>query len=316
MQKMWKLAMGGLLAASLVLAGCGSDSSSGGAGKDGGKKLKIVTTFYPMYEFSKQVAGDNADVTVLVPGGTEPHDWEPTPKDIAKITDADVFVYNGAGFESWVPDVLGNLQGSKVKVVEATKDIPLLQGGAEDAQQHVKEHKAAGTDPHVWLDPVLAQQEVANIAAGLAEKDSAHADQYKKNAEGYAAKLKELDASFQSGLASAKGKEFVTAHQAFGYLAKRYSLTQEPIAGLDPEQEPSAAEMANIVKFAKEHQVKTIFFETLVSPKVAETVAREIGAKTDVLNPLEGLTEEEKAKGLDYVGVMKGNLEALKKALQ
>ena len=167
----------------------------------------------------------------------------------------------------------------------------------------------------MWTDPVLVQKEVENIAAALSELDTDRAAEYKKNADNYIAKLKALDEKFKAELSGAKSKEFVTAHESFAYLAKRYGLTQEPISGLSPEQEPSAAQMAEIVAWAKEHQVKTIFFETLVSPKVAEAVAREMGAKTAVLNPLEGLTEEEQAKGLDYIGVMEQNLEALKKAL-
>ncbi|MGB8955390.1 MAG: metal ABC transporter substrate-binding protein [Tumebacillaceae bacterium] len=300
MHKWWKLAVGSVLAASLLTAGCGTQSADTGS-----KKLKVMTTFYPMYEFSKQVAGDLADVSVLVPAGTEPHDWEPTPKDVAQIATANVFVYNGAGFESWVDDVLKSADAQKTKVVEASKGIELIEG--------TDEHKAL--DPHVWLDPVLAQKEVQTIADSLAAADPAHAADYKKNADTYIGKLQVLDTTFKSGLSNAKHRDFVTSHTAFSYLAKRYDLTQEPISGISPEQEPSASEMKGIVEFAKQHQVKTIFFETLVSPKVAEAVAREIGAETDVLNPLEGLTEEERTSGLDYVGVMKKNLEALQKAL-
>lgn len=309
MTKWWKLAVGSLLVTSLV-TGCGGNEAEQGAADDKeGKKLKIVTTFYPMHEFSSKVAGDLADVSVLVPAGTEPHDWEPTPKDVAQIAEADLFVYNGAGFEGWVDDVLKSVNNSKLKVVEATKGIKLMEG-TED--EHHEEHVL---DPHVWIDPVLVQQEVQNIANALSEVDTAHAADYKKNADAYIAVLKDLDATFKNELAGTKNKEFVTSHTAFAYLANRYGLTQVPIAGISPEQEPSAAEMKEIVEFAKERRVKTIFFETLASPKVAEAVAKEIGADTAVLNPLEGLTEEEKKKGLDYIGVMKENVYALKKAL-
>jgi zinc transport system substrate-binding protein len=317
---MWKPVLGSLLAASLVLTGCGEKKDLNTQAGTAGEKLNVVTTFYPMYEFTKQVTGDLATVTMLVPGGTEPHDWEPTAKDMARISEADVFVYNGAGFEGWVEDVLKTLDTKKVKVVEASEGIELIEGG-HDHDEHEGEEKKdehegeTGYDPHVWTDPVLAQKEVENIAAALAEVDKEHAEEYKKNADAYIAKLKALDEKYKSGLAGAKKKEFVTAHASFGYLAKRYGLIQEPISGLSPEQEPSAGEMAEIVKWAHEHQVKTIFFETLVSPKVAEAVAREIGAKTAVLNPIEGLTEEEQAKGLDYIKIMEANLEALKKAL-
>ncbi|MCX7571078.1 metal ABC transporter substrate-binding protein [Tumebacillus sp. DT12] len=329
MQKKWKLAVGSLAAASLLLTGCG-DKLGTKEDKASGGQIRVVTTFYPMYEFTKQVGGDFVDATLLVPGGTEPHDWEPTAKDVARIADADLFVYNGAGFEGWVEDVLHNLEGAKVKPVEASAGIELIEGGHDhdehEGEKKEEEHKEGehkeeahgekgAHDPHVWTDPVLVQKEVENIAAALAELDQARAAEYKKNADAYLAKLKALDEKYKAELASSKSKEFVTAHESFAYLAKRYGLTQEPISGLSPEQEPSAAQMAEIVAWAKEHQVKTIFFETLVSPKVAEAVAREMGAKTAVLNPLEGLTEEEQAKGLDYIGVMEQNLEALKKAL-
>lgn len=319
MQKKWKLAVGSLVAASLLLTGCG-DQSGGKVDKASGGQIKVVTTFYPMYEFTKQVGGDFVDVTLLVPGGTEPHDWEPTAKDVARIADADLFVYNGAGFEGWVENVLTNLDGANVVPVEASKGIELIEGGhdhdAHEAGHEAEAHGAeGGHDPHVWTDPVLVQKEVENIAAALSELDKDRAADYKKNADNYMAKLKALDEKYKADLAGTKIKEFVTAHESFAYLAKRYGLTQEPISGLSPEQEPSAAQMAEIVAWAKEHQVKTIFFETLVSPKVAEAVAREMGAKTAVLNPLEGLTVEEQAKGLDYIGVMEQNLEALEKAL-
>ena len=316
MNTWWKLAAGTVVAATL-LTGCGTQSDEAGNAASG--KLKVMTTFYPMYEFSKQVAGDLADVSVLVPAGTEPHDWEPTPKDVAQIASSNLFVYNGAGFEAWVEDVLANADAKKTKIVEASKGIELMEGADphehEGEEEGAHEGEAQGLDPHVWLDPVLAQKEVETIAAAFAEVDPDHAADYKKNADAYIAKLQELDNTFKTGLSHVKSREFVTSHTAFSYLAKRYELTQEPISGISPEQEPTASEMKEIVEFAKQHEVKTIFFETLASPKVAEAVAREVGAQTAVLNPLEGLTEEEKSSGLDYIGVMKKNLEALEKAL-
>ncbi|WP_217597569.1 metal ABC transporter substrate-binding protein [Cohnella sp. GbtcB17] len=311
----------------LLLAACGKGEESGANGSDA--KLSVVTTFYPMYEFSKKVAGDLADVVALIPAGTEPHDWEPSAQDMAKIKDADVFVYNGI-VEGWVDAALTSAPNDKRVVVRASEGLTTLEGTAEEAHEHEHgedehkedEHKeedqAAGEhaeDPHVWLDPGLAQREVAAIEAAFEQADPANKEAYKKNADAYIAELKALDEAFQAGLKDIKTKQFVTQHAAFGYLAHAYGLEQVPIAGLSPEQEPSPGKMAEIVEFAKAHQVKTIFFETLVDPQVARTVADEIGAKTDVLNPLEGLTDEEKKDGLDYIGIMKKNLEALVKAL-
>ena len=301
------------LGLAVVLSGCGKGSEQSATGK-----LKVVTTFYPMYEFSKQVAGDHADVVALIPSGVEPHDWEPSAKDMAVLKGADVFVYNGI-VEGWAENALASAANDTRIVVEASKGLSLIEGTEEeDEHEHGEGHAEEdhGLDPHVWLSPALAQLEVAAIQAALEQADPAHRDDYKKNAENYIAKLKELDQAYRSGLNGVKRTEFVTQHAAFGYLAKEYGLTQVPIAGLSPEQEPSPGEMAKVVEFAKEHRVKTIFFETLVEPKVAQVVADEIGAKTDVLNPLEGLTADEIKNNLDYIAIMKQNLEALKKALQ
>lgn len=332
-----------VLVTGMITAGCGgaeqasapksdlkTNTESNVSGKESPSqqsKLKVVTSFYPLYEFSRQVAGDKAEVVNLIPSGVEPHDWEPTAQDMKLIQEAGVFVYNGAGLESWADKVLSSFNKNKAAVVEASKNMELLEGLELDEDDHDHEHgkeadakqsggqEQAPADPHVWLDPVLAQKEVLSIQAALEQADPANKEAYKKNADAYIAKLQELDKSFKDGLASVKRKEFVTQHAAFGYMAKRYGLTQIPIAGLSPEQEPTPSKMGDIIKFAKEKQVKTIFFETLVNPKVAETVAKELGAKTAVLNPIEGLTDEDKAKNLDYIGIMNNNLAALKAAL-
>ncbi|WP_440109067.1 metal ABC transporter substrate-binding protein [Paenibacillus sp. QZ-Y1] len=352
-----KSALALLFSLTLIVAGCGqnqssSDSSTGSANtptpaETEEAKLNVEVSFYPMYEFTKNVAGDLANVHTLVPAGTEPHDWEPTPKDMASMEKADVLVYNGAGMESWIDQVTNTLSNDKLIQVEASHGIDLLEGTEEDehehehgdadttevhehadeanAEEHDHNHDAeaeeghahdhGGLDPHVWLSPALAVKEVRNIEAGLAQAAPEHAEQFKQNADAYVAKLEALDQDFKTAVANSKRKDFITQHAAFGYLAKEYGLQQVPIAGLSPEQEPSAAQMASVIHFAKEHQVKTIFFETLVSSKVSETIASEVGAKTAVLNPIEGLTEDEITAGMDYIRVMRQNLEALKLAL-
>lgn len=350
--KKWIPAISALTMAvfAVSLTGCGQKKAEEAAkpavsGAASGK-LQIEASFYPMYEFASQVAGDLADVHLLIPASVEPHDWEPTPQDIRKIEQADVLVYNGAGMEGWVEQILASSNSGKLSAVEASKGLELMEGAddhehAGDAHDHhddaeankdghehhdeagahkeehdhEHDHNHGGLDPHVWLSPKLAIQEVRNIEAALIAKAPEHKDQFTKNADAYAAKLEQLDEDYRKALENTKRKDFITQHAAFGYLAKTYGLTQVPIAGLSPEQEPSASAMTGVVKFAKEHQVKTIFFETLVSSQVAETIAKEIGAKTDVLNPLEGLTEEDQANHLDYIAVMRKNLEALKAAL-
>ncbi len=347
----------------LVVTGCGqkapaaeSDASTSTAAStpaETEQKLNVQVSFYPMYEFTKNVAGDLADVHTLVPAGMEPHDWEPTPQDMASIEKADVLVYNGAGMESWIDQVKDSLSSSKLIQVEASQGISIREGGEEEehdhdhangaasdhdhadehdhandaaakdgndhaeasSEEHDHEHDHGGLDPHVWLSPALAIKEVRNIEAGLAKAAPRHAEQFKQNADAYVAKLEALDQDFKAAVKDSKRKDFITQHAAFAYLAEEYGLQQVPIAGLSPEQEPSAAQMASVIDFAKEHKVKTIFFETLVSSKVSDTIAQEVGAKTAVLNPIEGLTEDEVKAGKDYISVMRENLEALKLAL-
>ncbi|KRE45720.1 metal ABC transporter substrate-binding protein [Paenibacillus sp. Soil724D2] len=312
MKKIWvtkSLAFTVLSAA--LLSGCASNTAS----SDG--KLNVITSFYPMYEFTKQVAGDHANVIALIPPGAEPHDWEPSAKDMQQLKNANVFVYNGI-VEGWAEQSLKSADNKNRVVVEASKGIEFMEGLPEEEHQEDHKNEAHGDkiqDPHVWLNPVLAVQEVEAIVVGLTQADPANKEDYRKNADAYIGKLKALDESFKTGLKNVKRKAFVTQHAAFGYLAKEYGLTQVPIAGLSPEEEPAPDKMADIIKFAKDNKVQTIFFETLVDPKVASTIAKEVGAKTAVLNPIEGLTDDDKKKNLDYIGVMTNNLEALKKAL-
>lgn len=310
------------LSSLLIAAGCGNNNNNASinstnapaataevAAAPVAEKLNIKVSFYPMYEFTKNVAGDLADVEAMIPAGIEPHDWEPTAQDMAKITDADILVYNGTGMEGWVGQVLDSASDSKLVAVEASKGLQIIDGFEAD------EHEHSGLDPHVWLDPALAIQEVRSIETALSAAAPENASAFKVNADAYVAKLEQLNQEFKDSLKDTKRKDFITQHAAFGYLAREYGLTQVPIAGLSPEQEPSAAKMAGIVDFAKAHDVKTIFFETLVSSNVADTIAKEIGAKSAVLNPIEGLTDEDRRNNLDYLGIMRQNLEALKLAL-
>ncbi|MBT2696135.1 zinc ABC transporter substrate-binding protein [Bacillus sp. ISL-40] len=296
----------------LFLSGCSNAvSTKNEKTSEGSNKLQIVTTFYPMYYFAQKVAGNSANVELLVPNGAEPHDWEPTAKDMAKIQDADMFIYNSRYFESWTEKVLKSINDSNLNVVEASNGIELMDALESEEEEHNSEH-ASAKDPHVWLSPVLAQQEVENIAKALEHADPKNKDQFEKNAADLNSQLTDLDRLYKETIDKAKKKEFVTQHAAFGYLAKQYGLTQIPIAGLSPDVEPTLGKLAALTELTKKDNVKIIYFEELTSSKVAQTLADEIGAKTEVLNPLEGLTKEEQEKGLDYIDVMKKNLEALK----
>nr|WP_245208941.1 metal ABC transporter substrate-binding protein [Gottfriedia endophytica] len=283
------------------MSGCSQQNT-----KKKNDKIKIVTTFYPMYDFAKNIVGSNGDVELLIPAGTEPHDYEPSPKDMANIEEADVFVYNSDAMETWVPKLKQSVDSQNLKIVKASDGIQLIKGIAEENGGN-----ASPVDPHVWLDPVLAKKEVENIKNGIIAADPTHKSEYEKNAAQYEAKLTDLDQLYKNTLKNAKSRVFVTQHAAFAYLANEYHLTQVPIAGLSPDQEPSPSKLGELQKYVKDHNIKTIYFEEVASPKVAKTLADATGAQTVQLSPIEGVTKEEQSKGVDYIEYMKKNLEAL-----
>lgn len=314
----WKYIVGMLLMlAVFTLTTCGQTKETEKSGKD--DTIKVVTTFYPMYDFAKNVVGDAGDVELLIPAGTEPHDYEPSAKDIAKITDADVFVYNSGELETWVKDVLENVDENKVTVVEAAGSIDLMAGVEHDEEEeddhdgHDHDHEL---DPHVWLDPVLAQKEVEAIRDALVKKYPEQKEVFEKNSAAYLEKLADLNTEFKEAFENAENKTFVTQHAAFGYLAKQYGLTQESIAGISPDQEPSPSRLAELKKYIEDNNVTVIYFETSASSKVAKTLAKETGVELAVLNPLESLTKKEQEAGENYISVMEENLEALKKSIK
>ncbi len=291
-----------ILTVLLLLTGCATKAPQTSGAAEG--KLTVYASFYPMADFARQVGGDLVDVVTMVPDGTEPHDWEPTAADVAGLGKASVFVYNGAGMEHWAEDVLASLQSKSLIVVEASRGITLLEGDAKVR------------DSHVWLNPANAKAEMENIKQAFAQADPEHKDVYEANFTKAAAELEKLDQEFKAALSPLKNKEIIVAHQAFGYLCDAYGLTQVAIEGVAADAEPDPARVAEIIELAREHKVKVIFFEELVSPKVAEAIASAIGAKTDVLSPLEGLSEEQRAAGGNYYSVMRQNLKALVAALQ
>jgi zinc transport system substrate-binding protein len=266
------------------------------AGTNSSGKIKITASFYPMAEFARQVGGDKVDVVTMVKPGTEPHDYDAAPGDLTRLYQSKLFVYNGAGLEKWVDRLQPDLQSNHIAAIDASTGIqvrPISPGSGE-----------TGTDPHIWLDPVLAEQEVTNIEAGLVQVDPANAAYYHDHAN-----------QFKAQLMTCTRRDIVTSHQAFGYLGARYNLTVMAISGLSPDEEPTPQQLAATANFARAHQVRYIFFETLVSPKLSNTIAREVGAKTLVFNPLEGLAADDIAKGANYLTVQQDNLNNLRIAL-
>ncbi|TVY11467.1 metal ABC transporter substrate-binding protein [Paenibacillus cremeus] len=302
-----------ILVLSMALSACGSRSQASLVQG----KINIVASFYPMYDFASKIGGSHVNVINMVPAGVEPHDWSPKSRDIYNLTHAELFVYLGAGFEGWVKDTLDSMpKDSKTTVVETSKGIDLmLSGDVHEDEAKSKKHESE-YDPHIWLSPVNAKKIAQNIKDALVKADAANQADYEANFKRFADQLDQLDAKYKSQLAQTSKKQIVVTHQSFGYLAKQYGLTQMPIMGLSPDAEPTSKDMKDIMQFIKTNNVKYIFFEELVSDKLAKTLAKDAGVETLVLNPLEGLTEEQVSKGADYLSVMDNNLNNLLKALK
>ncbi len=300
----------------LLLTGCSPSRNPSVPGRDGQEphkeKLSVCASFYPMYDFARKIGGDKVHVINMVPAGTEPHDWEPAASDIVALEKADAFIYNGAGLEGWTGDVLASLRNRNLITVEASKNVPLLK---EQGSEKDKGSKPA-SDPHVWLNPQYAKKEMENIKNGFVKADPNNQSYYEANYTKYAGEADQLDRELKDTFSALPKKDIVVAHQAFGYLCEAYGLHQIGVEGLVPDSEPDPARMAEIIELARKYDIKVIFFEELVSPKVSETIADAVGADTAVLNPIEGLSEKQLASGDDYFSVMRQNARALKKALQ
>jgi zinc transport system substrate-binding protein len=275
------------------------------ADKTDTSKLSVVASYYPLFDFARQVGGDKVRVTNITPPGIEPHDYEPPAKTLANAQKTDVFIYNGAAMEPWAEGFVGDYEQT---VVKAGSGIALA---TDEADSHDKGAK----DPHFWLDPMLAQKAVANISDGLSKADPANKAYYAKNAEAYQAKLTKLDEEFRRGLRACEQNTIVTSHAAFSYVAKRYGFTMEAIAGLSPEEEPSAARLAELSDHVAQEGIEYVFFESLVSPQLADTIAQETGAQILVLDPIEGLSHEDQKQGKEYVSIQRENLANLRTAL-
>ena len=295
-----------LLVPLVMSIGC----SPGGSGATAGGKVNVVASFYPLFEAARQVGGEKAAVSNLVPAGTEPHDFEPTPKQVASLYKATVVVFNGAGLEAWLDRVLPDLKKRGIVAVIASQVTDVLEVTDENNPSQKL------PDPHIWLDPVTYEHIVNAIKDAYVQVDPASKSYYEANAAAYVSQLDALDKSYQTTLAPYAKRTIVTSHNAFQYLAHRYELEVIYIAGLSPDAEPSPQQVAAITRLVKESGIKYIFFETLVSPRLAQTVAQEAGARTLVFNPVEGLTPEEIASGKDYITVMQQNLANLKTALE
>ncbi|MFF4709952.1 metal ABC transporter substrate-binding protein [Streptomyces eurythermus] len=294
-----------------TLAGCSGDAA--GAGDTG--KFDVVASFYPMAFLAERIGGDHVHVTTLTSPGQEPHDLELSTRQIASLEESDAVLY----LKNLQPSVDEAVAQSPVKTKIDAAGLTTLEKHGNEVGGHAAGHddheggEGAGKDPHIWLDPVRYAQVAEGVGKAFEKADPDHAADYKKNTAALVGQLNALNTEFENGLAHTKSKVFITTHAAFGYLAERYGLTEEAINGLDPESEPSAARVKDLEKTARADGVSTVFYETLVSDKTAKTIADDTGLKTDVLDPIEGITDH--SRGQDYFAVQRANLKALQHAL-
>ena len=307
-------ALGATGALVLSAAACGSDAGSGASGGTASEGA-VVTSFYPIQFVTQAITGSDLPVTALTKPGAEPHDLELAPQDVAGLTKARLVIY-ADGFQPAVDEAMAQVDPSRVLDVADAASLTLTatEDGHDHSGESEEEHaEHSSSDPHFWLDPQRYAAVAKAIAARLATDDPAKAATYTANAEAFAAKLTALDGEFKQGLASCNSKVLVTSHAAFGYLAQRYGLEQHGISGVSPEAEPSAAGLKEISDVVRNEGVTTIYQETLVEPKFAQTVATSTGAKLSTLDPIEGITTE--SAGKDYFEVMRSNLTALQQGL-
>src|SRR5258708_2142133 len=265
-------------------------------------KIQVTASFYPMYFFASLIGGDKISVKNITPNGAEPHDYELTPQDIVKIQESKLLVLNGE-VETWANKIKENLKG---------KDTQILSAGENLATGKIEENGVMSIDPHVWLSPRLAKIESQKIAQNLENIDPTNSNYYKINLTNLENELDKIDKNYKRDLENCETRSFVTSHAAFGYLSKDYGLNQIAIDGLSPDAEPSLQKLVQITNYAKANSVKYIFFESLVSPKLSETIANEVGAKTLVLDPIEGVLNNKDT----YLTLMAKNLQNLRIALQ
>ena len=286
------------------------------------KKLIVVTSLFPLYDFARNIGQDRADVSLLLPPGLEAHSFEPKPGDMVRLNQANVFIYTNSAMEPWVQDVLKGVQNRDLKVIESGHGIAAMISdhdkhghGKEAGHRHGRDH--GGADPHIWLDFSNAVKIVDHILAGFIEKDPLNRDFYQGNADAYKAKLNDLDRQFREGLSGCRKKIIVHGgHSAFGYLAQRYGLKYVAVSGFSPDAEPTPAGMVRISKTLKANGLNHLFYEELLSPRIAESIARETGVSLLMLHGAHNVSKEEFERGVSFMDLMQVNLQNLKRGLQ
>lgn len=273
-----------------------------------GAKLKVIATFYPLYDFAQNVAGNKADVSILVPETLDVHAFEPTPSSIVKVSEADVLIYNGAGLEPWIQDIVSASGNSNLIEVDTSQGITLLPVPSEFQSGN------RTIDPHIWLNPVNAEQQINNILQGLIRADPADAQYFTQNAQAYEAKLDNLNSLAVQATTNTATKYFVTFHEAFAYFAKQYNVTQLAISG-PFEEEPTPTDIQNVVNAINQYHLKYVGYESLENPAISQSISSQTNATLIEMNPIEGLTTQEKAAGDNYITLMQRDINNIHLAL-
>lgn len=288
------------------------------------KQLKIVTTLFPTYDFSKEIGKDKVDVKLLLPPGIEAHSYEPTPKDIAEINNADIFIYTGDLMEPWVKKLLSSINNKELKIVDVSRGIELKEFDFEAEHEHEEknahedeEEHIHGKDPHIWTDPILAKTIVQNIFDSMVEVDSANKNFYEENKLNYDKKLDDLDIGFQNLVKKSSKKEIISGgHFVFGYLFERYGLTyHSAYEGFSPNAEPTPKQLKSLKETIGETNSKYIYYEELIEPKLAKILSNELNLELLLLHGAHNTSKDELSKGVTYYDIMLKNIENLKLGL-
>jgi zinc transport system substrate-binding protein len=283
------------------------------------KKLTVVTTLFPLYDFARAIGGEKADVTLLLPPGIEPHTFQPKPADVMNMNKADIFVYTNEYMEPWAKSFLNGLPARDLTVVDTSKGVTLQKAGPEEEGEEAEhgDHHHGDKDPHIWLDFANAQIMVDNILSAMVAKDPANRDYYTGRASAYKAELQKLDDEYKAGLSRCGKKVFLHGgHYAFGYLAKRYGLQYLSASAVNADAEPTPVKMAELIKLMRSSGLKYVYSEELLSPRSAETIAKESGATVLLLHGAHNISRDDLAGGVTFIALMKKNLENLRTGLE
>lgn len=306
--------LGILLFITIILVNFTACSIASGEEEENGEII-VYTSVYPIYDFSQKIGGEKVQVELLMPPGAQPHGWEPSAKDRAKVEESQIFLYNGLGLDPWAERMAETLSNEEIQTLALAEIDTIKPMTFTEDHDHEEDENHSTYDPHVWLDPTNVEKMAEAIGNVFIEVDPANQKYYEENLKAFQKELQTLDEKFQQRLSSIKKRDFIVNHAAFGYLANRYDLNQIAITGLAPQAKPSPSKLKELTQVIREYDMHTIFMEELSSPKVVDVLAEETGVEVELLHPIGGLTQEEIDQGEDYLSLMRKNLENLSKAL-